>query len=811
MATPAAADREPHAQRRVAVASPVDEAPEEELQRVGWPLTVLRLALAPELHPWARGFRVRRFGPLAVVAAAVLLLLMLAASGCSSAPRQSLLQHASAASTADGARCDTMLVSQELQVPPEGALSDLRLTLRDVPEAVGQLRVLVRRPRFPARLQLDTESTPDFDKVLEVPARRQLTVVLVRPRGAADDWPRAYCAACRVDVELTGLFGAREGLRGFFARATAEAAAIDSAFSRQASERAEHPSPALRELATGLSAEAKRCGVPLQTALGGVLEALAQLDAARARFYATDPPQLPDAAALQKAWESAATAVETSPAAQPEARAAGWPFSLRLRAAGKLRRAGEHVALWSQIAQLPPEDQAVAMRWMALALAADPAALEARAAALPPIRDVADAEARLEWVDPRPGTALPIPGASKPATLAVPDFRAPPSGKRCIGGVGGVPVRDREAEAHAVAAMLGADARQRLRIAPAGDLPGARQTLRRARALLCEPLVADVTPLFFGLEQKELGAVNARLEAIYADVDPRRQNDEIARAVATRTSELLCKLFEPEVLQKRVNSVVGYRFFVEGGTRVLDFLPGPLFCAHKGVPAREVRRRLRDAYRAALDRHAAADRLCPVRGGKCPEEVATSVRRLFSLDRFDLAAPAPPESRALDYPPPFGFSEEWVRKLDRCAREACDALLRLRNEAPQGQFDGPVCAPPVEGVSQPQDVTLERPESPATITLSSCEAHAGVRLTLHRGHEAGTLVSIASAHPFRYGSETVTRLGRHPQLGRIFERVADLADPGDVSRRGDGNWEVALTPTVENQVFWFFTLRRRDY
>jgi len=41
--------------------------------------------------------------------------------------------------------------------------------------------------------------------------------------------------------------------------------------------------------------------------------------------------------------------------------------------------------------------------------------------------------------------------------------------------------------------------------------------------------------------------------------------------------------------------------------------------------------------------------------------------------------------------------------------------------------------------------------------------------------------------------------------------VADLTDPADVSRRSDAAFEVALTPTVANQVFYFFSLRRRDY
>ena len=186
------------------------------------------------------------------------------------------------------------------------------------------------------------------------------------------------------------------------------------------------------------------------------------------------------------------------------------------------------------------------------------------------------------------------------------------------------------------------------------------------------------------------------------------------------------------------------------------------------------------------------------------------MRRIFGLHRPEVAAPAPLESRRLDYPPPFGFSDEWVQRLDRCAQEACEALSRLRSEAPAGQFEGPICPPREPGVERPQEVTLASPESPSTLTLG-CDAHAGVRLTLRRLREAGTLVSIASAYPFRYGSENVTRQGRHPQLGRIYERVADLTDPDDVPRRADAAFEVALTPTVANQVFYFFSLRRRDY
>src|SRR4051812_4103398 len=233
-----ATDRPPSQHLRIEAATPLEDAPEEELARVSWPLTVARLALAPEQHPWSHGFRVRRRAPLVVTAIALLLLLLFAASGCSSTPQQSLHQRVSAASAAETARCDTLLVSQELQVPPDGELSDLRLTIRDIPEVTGPLRILVRRPRFPAKLQLDADVASEFDKVLDVPARRQLTLVLARTRGAGSDWPRRSCTACRVDVELTGLFGAREAAKAFFTRAMLEASAIDSALSRQTPERA---------------------------------------------------------------------------------------------------------------------------------------------------------------------------------------------------------------------------------------------------------------------------------------------------------------------------------------------------------------------------------------------------------------------------------------------------------------------------------------------------------------------------------------------------------------------------------------------
>jgi hypothetical protein len=802
-----AADRQGATRERIAVATPLEPEVEDELSRVSWPRTIVRLALDPAQHPWRRGWALRRRAPLYLAVLAVLLLLLLAAAGCASPPTQSLFGRASTPPPPSGARCETIVVSQELQVPPEGELADLRLTVDNIPEVVGKLRALVRRPRFGSDLLLEADRPPEFDKVLEVNAQRQLTVVLARPRDAPEGWPRATCRACRVDVELTGLFGAHEALESFFARVMQEAASTESGFSQQSAEPAERPSAALREMADALAAEGARCAVPYEAALRPVLSALASLESARMRFYGAEKPDLPEAAAVQRAWESAAAAVEKVPLGVRAARAAGWPASLRPK--GRLRWSAAHLDLASQVAALPPEDKPAAAQWIALALSSDRAALDRRIAALPRIRDLADAEARLDWVDPRGEVRLP--GVSRLATLRVSEWRAAPHGRRCIGAVGAVPVRDPADDAAAVATMLGADARKGLHVARAQDIPSAREKLRRARELLCEPLGVDLADLFTGLEERELGPVTERLEIIFAEADPRRENDEVARAVSARTSELLCKLFDAETIQRRVTSVVGYKIFAEGGTHILEFLARPLMCGGRGVAVREIRKRLRDAWRAALDKHGAADRLCPVRSGKCPEEIAASVRRIFALQRPELAAPAAADSRALDFPPPFGFSDEWVQKLDHCAREGCEALARLRFDAPAGQFEGPLCAPRTEGAEQPQEVTLEKPESPSTVKLAGCEALAGVRLTLRRGPEAGTLVSIASSHQFRYGSENVTRQGRHPQLGRIYERVADLTDPGDVSRRPDGIFELALTPTVENQVFYFFSLRRRDY
>ena len=809
---PAAEASVPH--ERLVVAVALEKGSGEELVRVSWPRTIWRLAVEPGQHPWKPGWRLRRRAPLAVVAAAVVLLLLLAASGCASAPRQSILRLATAPITAKGARCETLLLSQELQIPPSADIGDLRLTIQNVPRVAGKLRVLVRRPRFASTLQFEADHKPEFDKVVEISpgaGQRQLTIVFGRPSGAPDGWPRRSCLACRVDIELTGFFNPDEGLDAFFSRAMEEVAAIESAFSRQAKERAERPSIALRQLADDVAAESSRCAAPMGPLLLTVLGAIEQLDAARATLYAGERPELPDAWAVLRSWESATAALDALPVAAAAARGAGWPTSLRPRSAGRLRASALHLDVAAQLAALPSEDKPIAAHWVALAMAPDRAALDRWKAALPRIRDLADAEARLDWVNPRPDVPVRVPGVSRPTLLRVRDWHAPPEGRRCIGRLGAAPVRDPDDEARRVAALLGGDAGQRLPLTTGEAISALRGRLRRSRDLLCEPVSADVADLFAGLQDKELGWVVERLESIHAELDRHPAPDEVARAVSARTGELLCKLFDPETIQRRVTSVMGYKIFVEGGAHVLNFSPRPLVCGGQTLTAREIRQRLREAYRAALDRHGVTNRLCPVRAGKCPEEIATSVRKLFSLSQRELAAPAPEQGRGLDFPPPFGFTQDWVQKLGRCARDACEALERLRTEAPPGQFDGPVCAPRSDGVEQPQEVTLDRPEAPSSVTLSSCDPNVGVRVTLRRKPEAGTLVAIASSHQFRYGSESVSRQGRHPQLGRIYERVADLADPGDVSRRTDGELDVALTPTVENQVFYFFSLRRRDY
>ena len=454
-------------------------APDDGLVRVCWPLTIWRLALDPEAHPWSARWRLRRPAPLAAVIAALLLLLLFALGGCSSAPLQSLRSSTAAPRPAQGLRCESVLISQEVQVPPEGELGDLRMTIDDVPPVLGKLRILVRRPRFAASLELSADRNPEFDKVLDVspgPGQRSITVVLSRPPHARDGWPRRDCKACRLDLELTGLFGAREALDAFFARAMQEAAAIDGAYTSQAREPATRPGAALRDLAESMSAEARRCGVALDESLRAVQTALAQLDGARALLYGAEP-DVPDAAAVLRTWEAAGATLKDDVAAS--ARAAGWPSSLRVGSAGRLRSAALHLDAAGQAAALPPDDRRIAARWITVALAPDPTALGQRLSALPPIRDLGDAQARLEWVNPRPGSALPIPGLSRRSSLRIRDWSPPIRGKRCIGPGGAAPVRDAAEDASAVARLLGIDER-RLRIARAADVATAREALRHS-------------------------------------------------------------------------------------------------------------------------------------------------------------------------------------------------------------------------------------------------------------------------------------------------------------------------------------------
>ena len=740
-------------------------------------------------HPGVANARSRKSRIVLATPVAVFLL------ACASAPPESLQRDAHASRLAGGLRCESVIVSQEVQLPLSGNLADVRVTLRDVPETVGLLRVLVRKPRFPAALELEGAPQP-FDHVLSMTPERDLTVVLTRPPGQDDEWPRQSCKACRVEVELTGLFGVREGLQAFFARALQDAAAVEGAFSRQSGETVRGPE--LRELAEQLSGESLRCGVSLKAPLGAVVAAVDQLDSARLHFYAGAAAELPDAPAVLRAFDAVQTAFETQPLIAEVARNAGWPSSLR-HPSSRLHWSAAHLELAMQAALLPAIDRALAAPWITFALAPDAAALDRRAAALPRIHDLADAEARLSWVDARPGP-LPLPGAMKPAFLRVRELRAIRHGKPCIGGA----APTREGDALTVAQLVGADSSGHLPIMRADDIPAARESLRRSADLLCEPPQADLAPLFSQLAAKELGPVSTQLAGLLREARA-EPSDAIARSVQDHSEKLLCALFDQHTIERRASTVAGYKVFVEGGTRILDLLPD-LACDGHTLTASEARRRLREAYRDALDRHGSTDRLCPARGGKCPAEVASSVQRLFSLQAPELAAPAPDQGRALDFPPPFGFSEAWIRKLGRCAREACSELSALRSTAPSGQFEGETCAP-MPDADAPLTVAIERPESPTSLTIS-CEGQT--RVTLQRKSDAGTLVTVASAQPFRFGSQSVSRQGRHPQLGRIYERVADLNDPAEVTRSSSGEVQILLTPTVEGQVFYFISLRRRD-
>src|SRR5207244_8569111 len=124
-------------------------------------------------------------------------------------------------------------------------------------------------------------------------------------------------------------------------------------------------------LADEASAEAKRCGGPLEPALRAVLSALEQLETSRAQVYAGEP-DLPDADAVLRSWDAATAALEAQPAAAAAARGARWPASLRF--GSRLRSAALHLELVAQLAARFPEAKPPARRWVARALARSPPA-----------------------------------------------------------------------------------------------------------------------------------------------------------------------------------------------------------------------------------------------------------------------------------------------------------------------------------------------------------------------------------------------------------------------------------------------------
>ena len=131
----------------VVIAAPADagSAAQDGLARVSWARTVWRLAARPDLHPWSASWRLGSPGPLVLVAAALGLLALLLAAGCTTVVPQSGLQTAAFEAPGPGVRCESVLVSREVQIPPAGEVADVRLTIRDLPQLSGKLRVLVRR------------------------------------------------------------------------------------------------------------------------------------------------------------------------------------------------------------------------------------------------------------------------------------------------------------------------------------------------------------------------------------------------------------------------------------------------------------------------------------------------------------------------------------------------------------------------------------------------------------------------------------------------------------------------------------------
>src|SRR4051794_37575081 len=117
-ATSAPASTGPAPPARVVVAKkiPVPDA-EDGLERVSWARTLFRLSVEPALHPWSASWRLRRRGPVVAVALAALLLLLFALSGCASAPQQSVRNWTPAPRASSKLRCESVLVSQEVQIP----------------------------------------------------------------------------------------------------------------------------------------------------------------------------------------------------------------------------------------------------------------------------------------------------------------------------------------------------------------------------------------------------------------------------------------------------------------------------------------------------------------------------------------------------------------------------------------------------------------------------------------------------------------------------------------------------------------------
>lgn len=678
--------------------------------------------------------------------------------------------------------------------------------------ATGQIRLLDRGASDLKRPGTDERSSPLIWDV-EVGGRAtSLDLPLSRDAGAAWllleispptqrrwPWDPAPCpkSGCEVLVSTTGAFGAGPPLEKALRTSSADLMILERALVTQRA-----PSQKIgvdtSAMATRFASDSPCRTQDVAAALTAVSEALELLNGWVIERYGGDRPSFTDTAPVLDAFTRADALLASLPI--EEARVgSGWTG---LTAAPLVKL---HLELSRQLDEsgLPSDEREAAARWLSQALARSAETWDRQRAALPALRDVEDAQARVAFTEQviSSGIGIPVPGSTW--TFSLPDgWSAPALGTLCYGPKSHLPVPSSEEATQALSRWLlgGTGA---LRVENVDTLAAAFDTWDIATKLLCVVAV-DARPLGDDLrarirppaqpgpngvtQPRGIATLRGAMETIGSSRVQSEPDHPISKAVRQQVTDVICETFDEDTLSKRIRSLPDLGDFLADTSELWSFLPDSFACATGPLSGRTTAEQAEDLFQKLVE-----DSL--TRNG--PRKTAEEVSALLSRDSA--------QSENSKFNPSFVFlgGEPLLSNYENSCNDGLCAELNKVCSAEGSPFkDAAMCQRACRSITFPTSVAYEAPPPGEEVQVGPLRCMKGrdFKIAITVDHRSGGSLFVLSREKFRLGDREITYRAPHIYLGPTYHAWRDI---GPFER----NFYITIRPSVDGQVFWIETAR----